>query len=125
MSRICPAGGPTFPKPSASLGSLEQRRVHHIPQPGHIALEDMAVYIERGRNIAVPQPCLNVLHIAAALAERIHRAVPEVVEADNGHIVCHQHPPEVVGHKIRVNGGAVRLYSTFIIGCLFANHKGP
>ncbi len=104
-----PQEAPVSPGPSTSLGRLEKRRVHHIPQPSHIALEDMSVYIERGRNIAVPQPCLNVLHVTTALAQGIHRAVPQVVEADNGNAVCHQHPPEVVGHKIRVNRGSVRL----------------
>ena len=71
----------------------------------------MAVQVVGGSNIAVPQPCLDILRVAAALAQGVHRAVPQVVEADGLEVMGLQHPPEVVRHKIRVDGGAVRLHA--------------
>lgn len=58
----------------------------------------MPVHIQRDGNIAVPQPGLNVFDIAATFAERIHRAVPQIVEAASQTMGLN-HTPEVVGQS--------------------------
>lgn len=68
----------------------------------------MTVNVQRHRNIAVTEPRLNILRVTTALAERVHRRMSQVVEADGLAVTSFQHSPEVVRHKVGVDGGAVR-----------------
>lgn len=55
MRQKCPANVPQR--------SLKQHPVHHLPKPVHVAVQHVAVHIQRRGDVAVPQPRLDVLGV--------------------------------------------------------------
>ena len=87
---------------------LKQHFVHYITHAAHVAVHQVPIHIQRSGYITVSQPCLYILNVTAALAQSVHRTVPQIMETASQTMGL-DHSPEVVGHKIRINGCAVRL----------------
>lgn len=82
MSRKCPA---LVPKRwwktrwySASSHITKQHLIHYLPQFFHIAAQHMAIHIQCCSDVAVPQPCLDVLGIAASLAQSVNGRMSQI-----------------------------------------------
>ena len=71
----------------------------------------MAVYVQRSGNIAMPQPCLDVLGVTASLAQSVNGRMSQIMEADHRELGALQYPLEVVGHKIWIDGSPILLHT--------------
>ena len=69
----------------------------------------MRVDVGRGAEVAMPQPFLNLLHGNAFRQQQACAAVPEIVQADDTHVVLLQQSPETVGQRV-----GLETFSQFI-----------
>ena len=60
----------------------------------------MRVDVGRGAEVAMPQPFLNLLHGNAFRQQQACATVPEIVQADDPHVVLLQQSPETVGQRV-------------------------
>ena len=63
MSRNSPTKAPSL----SGFGDFKKHRIHYPSQPVHVALQHVAVHIQHRGNVAMAEPCLDILCVTAAL----------------------------------------------------------
>ena len=98
MSLKCPSRlppGSSSRSRLSGLARLKKHGVHHPSQLVHIAAQHMTVDVQRGGDIAVSQPCLDVFGITPALAQGIHHRMAQIMESNDRQPDFLQPPPKM------------------------------